>query len=336
MTEEEIRLAIEQNDGRGIMIEGVDNDAYHSGPGISSTNLKTILTHSVGKFLYEKENPKEQSAALVFGNAWHTKILEPQDFEKRYFTEQQLPPAPPRNKKEGKDLYAQWEKENLDYFVEVYQGNPLEASAWQTEYMKWRHPEFAKMTQLKDKEVELMKVMEEQFRLHPVVSGYLEGSKFEVAFYWIHKATNLLCKCKPDILNFELGVIGDLKTCQDISAEEFRRDIARHLYHLSASFYLDGVEQVTGQRLNFVYIPSEKSYPFYTTHYRANEASLEAGQMLYERALRRYSRFMLEREKIKESEDKKIWVGPPIELTDIDIPTYAYTFDSVFAYDNEF
>ncbi|GAB1376800.1 hypothetical protein MASR1M48_16520 [Lactococcus petauri] len=336
MTEAEIREAIAANGGRGIIIAGVSNEDYHGGPGLSSTGLKTILTHSVGKYLYEKANPKESSAALTFGNAWHTKILEADEFKNRYFTEQELPAAPPRNKKEGKDLYADWEKEHLDYFATKYGANTLDAPAWQIEYTLWKHPEFSKKTQLKDKEIELMKVMEERFREHPILAEYLNGAKTELSIYWIDKTTGLLCKCRPDILNQELGVIGDLKTCQDISAEEFRGDITFHLYHLSAAFYVDGVEDALGERLNFVYIPSEKNYPFFSTHYRANEASLEAGQLLYQRALRRFARYSMESEKLKaESPEKKIWIGMPIQLTDIDIRTYGYTFDQTFAYDNE-
>ncbi len=54
----------------------IENEAYHRGPGISSSELKTIIKSPM-HYKYLSENPRPQTANMALGTAAHALILEP-------------------------------------------------------------------------------------------------------------------------------------------------------------------------------------------------------------------------------------------------------------------
>ncbi|MDE7234713.1 MAG: PD-(D/E)XK nuclease-like domain-containing protein, partial [Ruminiclostridium sp.] len=83
------------------MIVKNTNEEYHSGGGISKSDLDLIHT-CPEKYRYKQDNPgEEQTPALLFGSAVHKLILEPE----RFYDEYAVFPACDKRTKDGKAMY---------------------------------------------------------------------------------------------------------------------------------------------------------------------------------------------------------------------------------------
>ena len=75
----------------------ISNKEYREREGVSSTDLKHMVK-SPAHFRYWKDNPQEDTPALLFGRAVHKYVLEKDDF----FTEFAVAPNVDRRTKEGR------------------------------------------------------------------------------------------------------------------------------------------------------------------------------------------------------------------------------------------
>jgi len=76
------------------VIDGMPFDEYQKAPGLSSSALDDFVVSPLRYWHLHRNpdrEPEEPSRALVFGQALHTAILEPAEFEKRYYRELELP-----------------------------------------------------------------------------------------------------------------------------------------------------------------------------------------------------------------------------------------------------
>ena len=119
-------------------------------------------------------------------------------------------------------------------------------------------------------------------REHPfsasLVNGELKG-KSEQSFFCTDKETGLELKARPDFLMDDLSLIIDLKTTVDASPKGFQRSVANYRYFVQASHYLDVVEGATGTRPQaFLFVAVEKTRPFSTAVYMADQAMIDLGK----------------------------------------------------------
>lgn len=282
LTEELIRQKIAENNGRGVTFEGISNEDYHTGPGISSSDIKALVNGSLNKWLYSKKNPKNQTPALELGTMIHTYVLENSDFWNRYFREEEVPSAPPRNTTVGKDLFKEWSIMNSEILEEKYKGK-LESDQWQKEYLFHYVPELRGKNPIKRFQLEIVEGIYQSIMNHDTLPLLLkkEDCRREVSLYWIDKETDELCKCRPDIENFKWPCILDLKSCQDAGLDAFEVDITNRDMHVSAWWYLWGASEVYEVQYDeFIYIPCEKVAPFEVNYYPADIGSLAVGEGL--------------------------------------------------------
>jgi len=66
--------------------KGISNEDYHGGPGISKSQLD-LIARTPALLLWNKQSPEdsEKSPELVFGDAFHAMILEPERFHSEFF-----------------------------------------------------------------------------------------------------------------------------------------------------------------------------------------------------------------------------------------------------------
>ena len=184
----------------------ISNKEYRQRPGISSSELKKIMI-TPAHYKHWKENPQEDTPALLFGRAAHKYILETYDF----YTEFAVAPNCDRRTKEGKET---WNK-----FVADSEGKDV-------------------ITQEQFEQIEEMrKVM----LATPFVSKLING-EHEISYFWVDEDTGLECKCRPDSINHKLKIVVDYKTCDNAETEHFMKQAIRLGYDLQASYYLDGVK----------------------------------------------------------------------------------------------
>jgi exodeoxyribonuclease VIII len=120
---------------------------------------------------------------------------------------------------------------------------------------------------------------------HPAAALLLGmAGEAETTHMWTEPTTGLQCKCRPDWISEDGGIVVDLKTTEDASPREFRRSIAKWRYHVQAGWYMAGIEAAYGKRPSgFIFIAVEKKPPFAVGVYAADEQMIERG---YETAMR--------------------------------------------------
>lgn len=245
---DELRRRAEARRLRGVF--RVSNDAYHSGPGISSTGLKRLLV-SPAHFKVQTESTR----AMAFGTALHMAVLEPELFAATYV---KGPENAPRNTKEGK---AKW----ADFEATLRPGAQV----------------------LTAKEWEDLAGMVRSVGRSDVFRGLVRGSECELSAYHICPDTGVLRKARGDIVAD--GMIADVKTCQSSHPNDFARTVHDFGFHISAAYYLDVFGAALGVKIDtFILIAVEKSPPFGVRFYAMPPRMLEIGRAEYRRALALY------------------------------------------------
>jgi len=187
--------------------------------------------------------------------------------------------CPPRNTKAGKEAAEQMKADGIEAITQ---------SDWDT-----------------------AAAMSDAVYAHPAASELLQQGAPEQSFWWDDNETGLRCKCRPDWLRPD-GVVVDLKTTQDASPKGFAKSIANFRYHVQAAHYLNGLE---AQR--FVFIAVEKTYPFAVGTYELDRVSLDEGQRLAARDLRR----------IAACRKLDKWPGYSQTISTLTLPAWAFYND---------
>lgn len=293
-TEELIRQKIAENNGKGVWIEGISNEAYHLIPGFSSSDIKFIINSTIKKWLHRKAKGFRDTPDTILGTMIHTYVLENAHFWERYFREEEAPRAPARNTTIGKDLFKKWSGDNLEILHSQYNG-ALEPFEWQIEYIKAYHPEFNGKLSVDVGQMKVIEGIAESIKKHVEISKMMNPAhcKSEISMFWIDPETDLLCKCRPDINNFSWPCVLDVKSCQDASLEEFEKDITNRDMHVSAWWYLWGSSMVFDTQYDeFIYIPCEKEEPYEVTYYPADVGSLGVAEGLCRAGLVIFKRYL--------------------------------------------
>ena len=246
-----------QNIQQGIY-RNISLEEYHSGPGLSSSNLYE-LNRSPLHYITSIKNPRPQTPAMKVGTATHCAILEPERFEIEY----SKAPDVDKRTKDGKAIWN-----------ELEQSGKIVLSA--DEYLK-------------------VSEMASAIRHHKLASKLLQGGASEQSIYWKQRVSSLdaddiLCKSRPDYIKpIKKGyVIVDIKTTQDANIFEFQKKAYyKWHYYLQAAHYVRGFEAVTqGKVIAFMYIVIESEPPYAISIFKAGDDYLKAGerktQELYE------------------------------------------------------
>lgn len=129
-TEEQITDLIQLAESNQLEGEfsNLDIDAYFKGPGISRSDLTTILNQSLAHLIYKKECPQIPSKAMLFGTAFHDMIMGEKYFLSRNYCRDNIPeiqvPKFGRTKAElekkekwNEESYLPWRREFLDPWI---------------------------------------------------------------------------------------------------------------------------------------------------------------------------------------------------------------------------
>ncbi len=208
-----------------------DNDAYHSGLGISKSHLDTIAGASPRHYWHKYLNPdRERDAptpAMVLGTAIHSAILEPDLFTSEYVAD----PGINRRTNAGKAEYEAFVAEN------------------------------AGKTVLDDDQMQACLAVRDAVHMHPVAGGLLTGGRAEQSFYAIDPETGELVKCRVDYLAGDLIV--DVKSTEDASPTGFAKSCANFRYPHQVAWYRDVLDSAFGEHpQHWVFLAVEKKPPY--------------------------------------------------------------------------
>lgn len=233
----------------------ISNAEYRKRPGISSSDLKKIAK-SPAHFRYYKDNPQEDTPALLFGRAAHKYVLETYDF----YNEFAVAPVCDRRTKDGKSTYEMFLKESegkdvitLEQFEQI---DAMRNAAYST----------------------------------PFVSKLLMNGEKELSFWGVDEETGLTIKVRPDCITELNGqhILIDFKTCSDAENMKFCRDSIKFNYDLQLAMYRDVLRQNTGHDYTVVIIAQEKTPPYATNVFQLSENYLKTGEEVYKEMLKVY------------------------------------------------
>lgn len=241
----------------GDIIQNMPIEVYHAHPAVSKSGLD-LIAKSPLHFWHEKLNPDKEPDPprehFVIGQAFHTLLMEPKEFEDRFYVWS----GAPRNTKAGKEEYAQAEIDAA--------GRDL----------------------LKEAEKDDLKAMAKAVRNHPGAMRLLDASgKVENSIFWQDAETQTSCRCRPDFLRDD-GLIVDIKTAADASPEGFMKAAYDHRYGVQAAFYSEGVREAGIEPAGFAFIVVEKKAPYCVATYSTSDDMHLLGEYLMRRNLETY------------------------------------------------
>ncbi len=228
--------------------EGVPDSIYHAWKATSRSDLNLIL-RSPSHYKLAKRNPVVATPAMHFGTAVHLAVLQPEQFEKRFYLD-----APPahinRRTNAGKEEYAEW--------AEQHEGKEaLPAPAWES----------------------IPKIVE-ALRNEPAAHMLLTSGASEVSYAWHDETLDGLCRARPDVESDHNGLLVDLKTCLDARPEAFSKACYNYSYHRQAAWYLRGACAVSGEGAftRFCFVCVERAAPYGIGVYVMDERDVERGE----------------------------------------------------------
>jgi len=258
---------------------------YHSDTTrISKSGLDLIAkspAHYWQRYLNPDREPETQSTALLIGSAVHMATLEPHRFADEFAVLPQLD----RRTKEGKALFEQFTADN--------EGKSI----------------------LTQEQMQLVENIAAAVHNHPTASRLIlpaDGAA-EVPLLWTDADTQAPCKCRPDFVNTRLGVLVDLKTTDDASAEGFARSVYKYRYHVQAAMYSDAFHAIHGSHTDFIFIAVEKTAPFAVAIYVLDDAAVNLGRITYKENLQTYMA----------AKELDLWAAYPENIQPLSLPNYA-------------
>jgi hypothetical protein len=233
--------------------QGIPNEAYHAGPGISKSGLWTVESKSPAHYKYAE---REEKSYFDFGDAAHKAILEPNEFEKKVV-------RGPVDRRGNKWTDAM-EITKIDKKLLLTQGD------------------YDSVLAIRDA------VHADQW-----VNSIITGGKpmVEASAYWIDPETGELCRCRPDLYRPDLGIVVDVKTGAENCAhpDKFARAAINYGYHAQEAFYTDGMH-ACGQPVNgFAFLVWEKKAPYVRAVYELPPSIVDEGRAVMRKALGTYS-----------------------------------------------
>ncbi len=230
--------------------QGIPNESYHSGPGISKSGLWKIATQSPSHYKFGEQ---EESNAFDFGEACHLAILQPTLFEGTVI---RGPDDRRGNKWKDASEAAALDKKLLltagDYDKTLAIRDAVHADTW--------------------------------------INSIITGGKpmIEASGYNLHDETGHLCRVRPDLYRKDLGIIVDVKSTASAHPDAFARSVVNYGYHAQEAFYSDIWASLDMPVNGFVFLAWEKKAPFAYAVYELPPSIVEDGREIMRQALATY------------------------------------------------
>jgi len=224
---------------------------------IDAVNASLLNCWPEARMRHEMVSPREDTAALAFGLAFHCAILEPARFDAEFC----VAPKVDRRTKEGKLRWEMFQAEAAGRRV---------------------------MTEQEHGEIHRMALAALG---SAIVQDLLTGKGAnEAVVVW--EDDGGLCKGRIDRIAEHAGYtwVVDVKTVRRADPFSFARAVASYGWHRAAAWYLRGLRAVSPHERRFVHIAIEKEPPHLTAVYELDDAAIRAGDTQMTDRLRAFRR----------------------------------------------
>lgn len=244
----------------------ISNEAYHQSPGISRSALMEFRESPLDywhKYINPDRPPEKRKKHFDFGQAFHTLVLEPEEFDNRFV----VVPHLKRNTKVGKKL-----DDEINLSLNG-RGKIIE-----------KLPDGHADSDYQDL-IRMVKIMKEE--IFTLLGVDLSKAKIEKSIYWIDKDTGILCKARPDI--WQGTCILDIKGEVDISPKTFVRSANDKGYHVQMAMIAEELLTLFGVEITRSIFPVVgKKPPYPSGIYSLDKPSIELGRKIFKEELRKY------------------------------------------------
>lgn len=265
--------------GEPQVVYGLSDADYHAIDAASASRLNA-MARSPAHCRARIDEPLD-TEALLLGSATHCRILQPDDFERRFT----LGPQVDLRTKEGKETWARAE---------------ISAQKLGKRLLRLKDP-----NQIQE--------MALAVAAHPAGGALIRATEaIEVSVFWTDDRTGCRCKMRMDAWCPGLGggTIVDLKTTTDAGPEEFGRAAFSLGYWRQAAMYFRGAKAAGLEVRNFVLLAVEKQSPYAVACYRMTDELLEAGSLSIDLLLDQYATCVRD----------GVWPGYSEEIEDLRLP----------------
>jgi len=232
----------------GLLMPHVSHEDYHRRVlGEASKSGLDQIARSPAHYRAWVEGQRDKSTtALDLGRLVHTAILEPDVFAGRYAEQPDFGDGRTKIAKEAK---AEWIADHAGKIG-------VSAEDWQ-----------------------IVAGVRRGLARHSHAARLFTRGLAEQTVRWTDDETGVKCKCRPDYLRLDAGIVVDLKTCRDVSA--FARSVAEYRYHVQEAHYREGIAVATGvQPSHFIFVAVETEAPFACGVFELDAEALEKGRTL--------------------------------------------------------
>lgn len=285
-------------------IENISNEEYHAKEGLSASGIKLLLKcpkQYYHRYILKEDN--EPTKAMLEGTQFHTFVLEPEEFKKRYYIYPGKLRCDIRSKDYQEVLIAAGhtlvekveDEENIKKYQALLTNFGLEAV-----YIKNKTKSLEIISPKTAKEIIDIERLDELARMRqslydsPKLGAMLSNGDTEHAIFWYDNETGALLKTKPDYVNHNVNSVFDLKTTQEASRESFSRAIGNFGYHIQGAMAVDGLKELKGDNYQVVNVAVEKTAPYCVGNWEIKFADLEHGRNEYKKAIKLYQKCMAE------------------------------------------
>lgn len=229
-------------------------EAYHAdpcpAPSLSSTGARTLISECPAVYWHQRQNP-ERKRVFDIGTAGHIMVLEPLTFAERV----RIIDADDYRSKAARDARD-------DAYA-------------------------AGLTPLLPAEADMVRSMRDALWQDPIAQHAFAGGTAEQTMIWRDRETGAWCRARADYLPPHQRYLVDYKTSTTANPRAFERALWDYGYFQQASWYLDGVEAVTGTRPErFAFVVQSKKPPHLVSVCWVAAEALEWGAVLNRHALR--------------------------------------------------
>lgn len=282
---------------KNIDLPGKEEDYYKIDR--MSNSMMKHFARSPLHYLYAKRVPVEPTAAMIFGNLFHTYILEESSFEERYIT---IPDGAPK-----KPTKAQ-----------IYAKKPSPETIEAVEFWERFNKKNEGKEIIDQSDLILVQNMKEVLYKNEAAKDLMLGiTETEKGLFWEDDVTGVEMKGKMDGNNDDYTI--DLKTCENAHPDVF----ARHAYDLGydrqGALYLDGRGRNKMKKGDFYFIAIEKSAPFGISINKASKDFIEQGRFRYGRILEDFAHWRMK----GMPEVDYAWTANPFGYHELHLPPWV-------------
>ena len=238
------------------IVDNMPAEEYHAMPSVSSSQLATLWKSSPAHLRYNLDHGQKDTAALSFGRAFHTLLLEPHLWN----NEVAVAPNVDRRTAKGKEEYAG--------FLESSTGKTI----------------------ISTQENGIARAMTKALRDTPSTKEILDGKgKRECSLFWTDATTKLECRARFDWLRSD-GLIVDVKTAKTAKPTIFRSEAINYGYHLRAFHYMEAYRHTFYKDPEgYVFVVVEKEAPHVCAAYYADQDFIDFGEHCWRETMGQYA-----------------------------------------------